>query len=422
MPVSRKIHYGWIVVGVTCLVLLSGAGVRSTPGILMVPLEEEFHWSRPTIALAVSINLILYGSIGPFAAAIMERFGIRRSVLCALTLVAVGVASTSLMRYPWQLILMWGFLVGAGTGFLATVLSATIATRWFTARRGLVVGILSGGSASGQLLFLPVMANITAAYGWRATVITIALVLSAVIPLVALLMRDRPEDVGLLPYGETGEPKPAVAAKGNPVALAFGALREAAGVKDFWLIAGTYFVCGASTNGLIGTHLIPACIDHGFSEVTGAALLATMGIFNFVGTTSSGWLADKFDNRLLLSTYYGLRGLSLFYLPFSFVDFYTMTLFAVFYGLDWFATTAPTVRMLVSTFGRERGSLVYGWVFMAHQLGGASAAVVAGLLRVTFQDYVGAFMLSGTMCLGAAIAVLFIGRVRSDRKPVTAAV
>lgn len=415
----RKIHYGWIVVGVTCLVLLTGAGVRSTPGILMVPLEEEFHWSRATIAFAVSINLILYGSIGPFAAAIMERFGIRRSVLCALTLVAIGVALTSLMRYPWQLILMWGFLVGAGTGFLATVLSATIAARWFTARRGLVVGILSGGSASGQLLFLPVMANITTAYGWRATVITIALVLSVVIPLVALIMRDRPQDVGLLPYGEIGEPKPVVRAQGSPVALAFGALREAVRVKDFWLIGGSYFVCGASTNGLIGTHLIPACIDHGFSEVTGAALLATMGIFNFIGTTSSGWLSDKFDNRLLLSAYYGLRGLSLFYLPFSFVDFYTMSLFAVFYGLDWFATTAPTVRMLVNSFGRERGSLVYGWVFTCHQLGGASAAVVAGLLRVTFDDYIGAFMLSGALCLLAAVAVLFIGGGR--RAPETVA-
>jgi sugar phosphate permease len=419
----RKIHYGWIIVGVTCLVLLTGAGVRSTPGILMVPLEEEFHWSRATIAFAVSINLILYGSIGPFAAAIMERFGIRRSVLCALILVAVGVASTSLMRQPWQLILMWGFLVGAGTGFLATVLSATIAARWFTARRGLVVGILSGGSASGQLLFLPVMANITMAYGWRTTVITIALVLSVVIPLVALIMRDRPQDVGLLPYGETGEPKPVAPAKGNPVALAFGALREAVRVRDFWLIAGTYFVCGASTNGLIGTHLIPACIDHGFSEVTGAALLATMGIFNFIGTTSSGWLADKFDNRLLLFTYYGLRGLSLFYLPFSFVDFYTMTIFAVFYGLDWFATTAPTVRMLVNSFGRERGSLVYGWVFTAHQLGGASAAVVAGLLRVTLADYMAAFMLSGILCLAAAVAILFVGggrKVPEQASPVAA--
>jgi sugar phosphate permease len=405
-----KLHYGWIVIGTTCLVLLTAAGVRSTPGILMVPLEDEFHWSRATIALSVSINLIMYGCIGPFAAAIMERFGIRRSVLCALVVVGVGVASTTLMRFPWQLILMWGVLVGVGTGFLATVLSATVAARWFTKRRGLVIGILSGGSSTGQLLFLPAMANITSAYGWRTTVIVIAAITAAIVPLVALLMRDRPQDVGLLPYGETGEVEPVPATRGNPVALAFGALRDVVHDRDIWILAATYFVCGASTNGLIGTHLIPACIDHGYSEVTGATLLATMGLFNFIGTTSSGWLADKFDNRFLLFTYFGLRGLSLLYLPFSFVDFYTMSLFAVFYGLDWFATVAPTVRLITNAVGRERAGIVYGWVFLCHQLGGASAAFFAGLLRVDFGSYMQAFMLSGLLCLVAAIATLFIGR------------
>src|SRR5258708_5186568 len=227
MPVFKKIHYAWIIVGVPCLVLLTSAGIRSTPGILMVPLEEEFHWSRATIGFAVSINLILYGCIGPFAAAIMERFGIRRSVLCALTLVGLGVASTSLMQYPWQLILMWGVLVGAGTGFLATVLSTIIAARWFTAQRGLALGILSGGASTGQLIFLPVMANVTAAYGWRTTVLAIAGVLCVVIPLVALIMRDRPQDVGLEPYGETGQAEPVRPIQGNPIALAFGALRVA---------------------------------------------------------------------------------------------------------------------------------------------------------------------------------------------------
>jgi sugar phosphate permease len=407
-----KIHYGWIVVGVTCTVLLTSAGIRSTPGILMVPLEQEFHWSRATIALAVSINLVLYGCIGPFAAAVMERFGIRRSVLCALVLVGIGVASTSLMREPWQLILMWGVLVGSGTGFLASVLAATIAARWFTARRGLVVGILSGGASTGQLIFLPVMANITAAYGWRTMVFAIAAVVCVIAPLVALFMRDRPSDVGLMPYGEAGEPKPTPRATANPIALAFATLRDCSRVKDFWLLAATYFICGASTNGLIGTHLIPACMDHGFSEVTGAALLATMGVFNFFGTTASGWLSDRVDNRLLLFAYYGLRGISLVYLPFSFVDFYTMTLFAMFYGLDWFATTAPTVRMLTNAVGREKAGMAYGWVFTAHQLGGASAAVVAGLFRVNFGDYMFAFMLSGTLCFVAAIAALFIGSGR----------
>ena len=414
---SRTFHYGWIIVGVTCLALLTGAGVRSTPGILMVPLEQEFHWSRATIALAVSINLILYGCIGPFAAAIMERFGIRRSVMCALAVVACGVASTSLMQYEWQLILMWGFVVGSGTGFLATVLAAVIAARWFTARRGLVVGILSGGSATGQLLFLPVMANITAAYGWRTTVIAIACVAFTVLPIIALFLRDRPSDIGLMPYGETGEPKPTPRPMGNPLQMAFSTLREAARVRDFWLLAGTYFACGASTNGLIGTHLIPACIDNGFSEVAGATLLATMGVFNFIGTTSAGWLADRFDNRVLLCMYYGLRGLSLLILPYAFVNFYILSLFAVFYGLDWFATVSPTVRLITNTFGRDKAGMVYGWVFTAHQLGGASAAFFGGLLRESFGGYLEAFIISGLICLAAAIAALFIGGSRIAPEP-----
>lgn len=412
---ARKLHYGWIIVAITCVVLLTGAGIRSTPGILMVPLEQEFHWSRATIALSVSINLILYGCIGPFAAAIMERFGVRRSVMGALILVGIGVASTALMRYPWQLILVWGFVVGAGAGFLAGILSATIAARWFTARRGLVIGILSGGSSTGQLVFLPVMANITATYGWRTTVLTIAAVAAVIVPLVGLIMRERPQDVGLLPYGETGEIKPAPAAKGNPLALAFTALRDAARRRDIWLIAGTYFVCGASTSGLIGTHLIAACVDHGYSEVTGATLLATIGIFNFFGTMASGWLADKFDNRLLLFTYFALRGMSLLYLPFSFADFYTMSVFAVFFGLDWFATVAPTIRLITNTVGRERSSIVYGWVFTCHQMGGASAAFFGGLFREDFGSYMEAFMLSGLLCFVAAVAALFIGRGAKHR-------
>jgi len=419
MSISNKIHYGWIVVGVTCLALLTGAGVRSTPGILMVPLEQEFHWSRATIALAVSINLILYGCIGPFAAAIMEKVGVRRSVVCALGLVAVGVASTSMMREAWQLILIWGFLVGGGTGFLATVLAATVAARWFTARRGLVVGLLSGGAATGQLLFLPVMASITAAYGWRATVLTVSAVALVVLPVVALLMRDRPSDLGLMPYGETGEPKPAVPSKGNPVQIAFRALGEAIRVRDFWLLAGTFFICGASTNGLIGTHLIPACIDNGIAEVAAAGVLATIGVFNFIGTAGSGWLSDRVDNRILLCIYYSLRGVSLLFLPFSFLTFYGLSLFAVFYGLDWFATVSPTVRLITNTFGRDKAGIVYGWVFATHQLGGASAAFFGGLLRESYGGYMEAFMISGALCFLAAIMVLFIGGGR--KAPATAA-
>ncbi|MFN8704541.1 MAG: MFS transporter [Rhodospirillales bacterium] len=410
----RSIDYCWIIVGVTSLVLLAGAGIRATPGILILPLEQEFGWSRATISFAVSLNLLLYGLIAPFAVAIMERYGVRRCILIALLVLACAIASTALMEHVWQLIVVWGVLVGTGAGFLATVLAATVASRWFTAKRGLVIGIFSGAAATGQLVFLPAMSSINSVYGWRVTLICIVGVLCALLPLVVIFFRERPSDVGMLPYGETkpaepAEPAERVAARHeNPFALAILALRNASSNRNFWIISGTFFVCGASTNGLLGTHLIPACVDHGYSEITGAALLATMGTFNFFGTSISGWLSDKFDNRSLLAIYYGVRGVSLLYLPFSFDDIYTMSIFAAFFGLGWFATVSPTVRILVNTFGRERAPLVFGWVFVCHQLGGASAAAFAALIRMTYSDYFSAFMISGLLCFVAAIAVTFI--------------
>jgi sugar phosphate permease len=418
---QRKIYYGWVVVGVTFLTLLIGAGVRSTPGILLVPLENEFQWSRATISFAVAVSLFLYGFIGPFAAAVMERFGLRRTMMASLSLLCVGVALTTLMRESWQLILLWGVTVGAGTGFIANVLGAIVAARWFTARRGLVLGILTGSAAAGQLIFLPTFAAITANYGWRATVLTVAAIAIVIIPLVALLMRERPEDVGLAPYGDTEGPRTVVAVHGNPVGLAFRTLGEAARTRDFWLLAGSFFMCGASTNGLIGTHLIPACLDNGIAEVTSAGLLAAMGMFNMVGTTASGWLSDRVDNRVLLAIYYGLRGLSLMFLPFSFVSFYGLTLFAVFYGLDWIATVPPTVRLIGTCFGREKSGIIYGWVFASHQVGSAAAAYFAGLLRADLGSYLEAFILSGLLCFAAALMVLFIGVDWRARKPAVSA-
>jgi sugar phosphate permease len=418
---QRRFHYGWIVVGVTFAVLLIGAGVRSTPGVLMVPFEEEFHWSRATISFAVALSLMLYGVMGPFAASFMERFGLRPTMVGALALLATGVALTTFMHESWQLVFLWGFVVGAGAGAIANVLGAVVAARWFTARRGLVIGLLTGSAAAGQLIFLPTFASVTTRFGWRATVLVIAAVALALIPLVVLLMRERPQDVGLAPYGEAGGPKPASpAAHGNPIALAFRTLADAARTRDFWLLAGSFFCCGASTNGLIGTHLIPACLDNGIPEVTSAGLLAAMGMFNILGTTGSGWLSDRVDNRILLAVYYSLRGLSLIYLPFSFVSFYGLGLFAVFYGLDWIATVPPTVRLIGSSFGREKSGIVYGWVFAAHQVGASAAAYFAGLMRTDLGSYLQAFILSGLICMSAAVMVMFIGVDRRKQKPAVA--
>jgi predicted MFS family arabinose efflux permease len=331
------------------------------------------------------------------------------------------------MAEPWQLILLWGVIVGLGTGFIGAYLAAYIAVRWFKERQGLVIGSLTAANAAGQLLFLPSMAAIATYGGWRAMSLCLAGAVIAFVPLLALWMRERPEDLGLARYGEADRPRPAAPAAqrpaANPVTVSFRALADGARSLDFWLIAGSYFVCGASTNGLIGTHLIPACVDHGLTEIAGAGLLASMGVFALTGGMLSGWLSDRCDNRLLLFCYYGLRGLSLMYLPFALdMSLYGIGLFVVFYGLDWIASAPPTVHLLGRAVGGERLGIMVAWITALHMVGGALAAYVGGLLRNVFGSYLEAFMLSGLLCLGAAAMVLLIsGPGRTGRVPSVAA-
>ena len=410
----KKFHYGWVVAGVTFLVLLIGAGIRATPGVLIVPLEQEFGWSAATIGGAVAINILLFGLIGPFAVAVIERFGLRRTVCSALLMLTAGVALTSLITTPWQLYLLWGIVVGSGTGVIAMVLGATIANRWFAKNRGLVMGMLTASSATGQLVFLPVLASLATHFGWRSVSITVACSALVLVPVVAFLMRDRPSDIGLAPYG-SDVIDPGVKHTRNPAIRALSALRDGFKTRDFWLLSGSFFVCGASTNGLIGTHLIPACFDHGIPEVRAAGLLALMGIFDFFGTTGSGWLTDRVDSRVLLFWYYGLRGLSLIFLPYAFdYDLYGLSLFAVFYGLDWIATVPPTVRLAEKAFGKENAPLMFGWILTAHQIGAAVTAWLAGFVRTATGDYFGAFVTSGIICLAASVMVMFIGMGRKE--------
>ena len=404
-----RLHYAWIVAGVTFVTLLAAAGTRATPGILIVPLQHEFGWNRAEISAAVSINLVLFGLIGPFAAAFMARFGIRRVVLAALLTIGIGVALTSTMTSLWQLYLLWGLVVGVGAGCMASVLAAVVANRWFVARRGLVVGVLTAAGATGQLIFLPVLASEAVTVGWRWASLTVAAALVAVIPLVFVLLRDRPADVGLRAYGATEADPPA--ATGNPFATAIRGLRLAVRSGAFWLLAGSFFICGATTNGLIGTHLIPASVDHGISEVTAASLLAVIGFFDIVGTVASGWLTDRFDSRWLLFWYYGLRGLALLLLPFVLgSSFFGLIVFIVFYGLDWVATVPPTVALASSVFGKEKGPLIFGWVFASHQFGAAMAAFAAGALRTWLGDYQVTFISAGLLCLIACGLVIRIGK------------
>lgn len=412
----QGIHYGWVVVSVTFLTMLVTAGAVGAPGVLIGPLQAEFGWATSDISSAFAVRLLLFGLMGPFAAAFMNRFGVRRVASTALTLIAAGVIGSFAMTTIWQLFLLWGVVVGFGTGLTAMVLGATVATRWFSARRGLVVGLLTASTATGQLVFLPLLASLAETLGWRSALGFVLSMLLLAAGAVLLLMRDRPSDIGLAPYGAAG-PVPAAAAAPATfkamLASPIVALREAAGSRIFWVLFATFFVCGASTNGLVQTHFVSLCGDFGMAPVAAAGMLAIVGIFDFAGTIGSGWLSDRFDSRKLLFWYYGLRGLSLIYLPFTSFSFYELSIFAVFYGLDWVATVPPTVKLAADRFG-EKANLVFGWVFAGHQLGAAFAAWGAGFSRTAYQTYLPAFFIAGVLCLIAALAIL---AVREPREP-----
>lgn len=407
----HRVHPAWIAAGVTFLTLMASAGFRSAPSILIVPLEEAFGWSRADISLAVGVNVLLYGLVSPFAAALMERFGIRRVVMAALSLVALGSGCTVFVHAPWQLVILWGFVVGIGTGSMALVFAATVASRWFVARRGLVTGFLTAAAATGQLVFLPGLAHACVTWGWQSVSLIVAACALAAVPLVFLFLGESPARRGLKPYGAGEEWTPPAPSAVNPARLAMDSLRKAVRVPSFWYLALSFFVCGLSTSGLMGTHFIPAAHDHGMSEPIAAGLLALIGVFDVIGTLASGWLTDRIDSRKLLFAYYGLRGLSLLILPsilFSSVHPSTLV-FVIFYGLDWVATVPPTIHLCREVLGPERGTVVYGWVFAAHQIGGAVAAYGAGLLRVHFGDYALAFYIGAVMCLVASVLVLKVG-------------
>jgi MFS family permease len=407
-----RLHYGWVVAGVAFLALLVASGVRATPTILIDPLGDEFGWRVDQVSLAVTINLVLFGLMAPFSAALMDRFGMRPVVAVALGALAAGSALTIAMSSLWQLDLLWGVVVGAATGCLAAPLAAVVATRWFVTRRGLVTGMMTAAYATGQLIFLPLLALLTRDVGWRWASALVAASAALVAPLAVALLRERPADLGLAPYGGA-ETAPPPAARGNPVAATVDALRMAVRDRTFWLLAGGFFICGATTVGVIGTHLVPAAHDHGIGEVAAASLLALIGVFDIVGVTLSGWLTDRWDPRSLLFTYYGLRGLALFFLPFVLGSTGPgLVGFAVVYGLDWVATVPPTVALTVSAFGAERAGVVFGWIFASHQLGAGAAAWAAGAVRTWHGSYQLAFLGAGVLGVVAAFLSLAVGRRR----------
>jgi sugar phosphate permease len=413
-----RIHRAWLVAGVTFMVLIASAAFRSSFGVMIVPFEDEFGWSREATSLAVSVNLVFYGVTAPFATALMERFGVARIAAGAMALIALGTGLTVFMTQAWQLVLLWGVVVGLGSGSTALVFGALIANRWFAARRGLVLGILGTAFATGQLIFLPLIAKAIEQNGWRTASLAISAMCALTIPLVLIVIRDRPSDVGLRPYGAIGEPRPeelgrnATHSGWRAASTALVTLRTAATTPAFWLLAGTFFVCGWTTNGIISTHFVPAMHDHGIGPTTAASLLAIVGIFDIIGTIGSGWLTDRVNPRFLLALYYGLRGVALITLPIILGPDVQPPLIVVMilFGLDWVATVPPTATLCRQIYGVEKGAIVFGWVFASHMIGAATAAVVSGAMRATSGDYMSAWILAGSLAILAGLACLAIPR------------
>ncbi|NUT16864.1 MAG: MFS transporter [Cupriavidus sp.] len=413
----RGIHYAWLIAALTFLVMLTTSAALGLPGAFLQPLSREMGWNTDQISSILAFRFALFGLMAPFSALLMDRFGVRNVVCAALALIAGGMALATVSTELWQLFVAWGLMLGVGSGMTALVLAAIVANRWFSARRGLVMGILTASAATGQLAFLPVAAWLIEHMGWRVAVLPVLVACAALALLVFGLMRSRPADVGLTAFGEV----PASAAvppaphAATPFTLSgpFRVLRDAARTQAFWVLAGTFFICGLSTNGLIQTHFIALCGDFGMGPVPAASALAMMGAFDFVGTILSGWLSDRYDSRKLLFWYYALRGLSLFWLPHSTFTLYGLSIFAMFYGLDWIATVPPTVKLAATAFGRERAPMVFGWIFAAHQIGAAVAAFGAGMSRTLLLTYTPALYAAGAACMVAALMALMVSRQRA---------
>jgi len=412
---APRLHYAWVIAAIAFGMLLVSAGIRASVGVLILPLEQDFGWSRATISSAAALSIFFYGFTGPFAAAAVQNFGIVRTLLAALFLMALATAGSLAMTHPWELMLTWGVMMGIGAGVVSLPLGTAIVNRWFVQHRGLVVGLLTAAMAAGQLVFLPSLAYLSQQGGWRPVALAVT-ICAGVVALAAAFLREHPADKGLPPLGGTRIETPPPPSRTNPLVAAVTVLAEVRASRAFWLLAVTFFVCGLSTSGLVATHFIPYCFDNGIPETRGAALLAFIGVFNIVGTPLSGWLTDRFDSRWLLFWYYALRGLSLIYLPFSDLSVVGLTFFAMLYGLDWIATVPPTVKLCGSIFGREKAPIVYGWLFAAHQLGSAVAAYGAGASRTASLTYLPAFIAGGIACLLAAVLVLGV-RLNGDRSP-----
>ena len=409
-----RLFYGWVMVVVGFVAILIGAGTRAAPGALLLPIQYDTGWSTSQVTIAGSVGLLLLGLGGPVSGVLIDRFGIRRLAIGALMLTALGMGLSALVHEVWQLVLLFGIVSGFGSGLVASSLGPIIANRWFVQRRGLVVGLFGAAASAGQLLFIPILTGVGTEQGWRVAVILVAILAAAIAIPAGLFLRESPAAVGTRPLGQP-EGAPPIAHRSDP-----GILRRAARRPEFWLLAGTFFVCGATSNGVVGQHFIAHAVDHGFTPGAAAGALALMGIFNFFGTIVSGYLTDRYDPRKLLLIYYTFRGISLLLLP-ALHNSSDILIFSVIFGLDYIATVPPTVALTADVFGRQNVGVLYGWIYAAHMVGAAILAQVAAIIRDQAGNYTLAYLTAGWMAVAAGVLILGLRRIRRDGVALAAA-
>ena len=405
------IHYGWVMAVMAFLTTISSSAAVSTPQVLIIPLTESFGWNISDVTSASALMFIILASLAPFGGALMLRIGLPNVIIISSILIISGLLICISVSEKWHLLLGIGVCLGSASGILGLSLAATVATRWFNKKRGLVVGILTSGFAAGQLTFIPFMAWITTQYDWRYCVLPPLFGSIACAILFFLFGKNWPSDLGLPPLGDSDIQKPPPLPKENPVTLSFRNLFLGLRHPAFWILAITFFICGLTSNGLILQHFIPFCGDNNIGIVMASSYLAIMGIFNFLGTMGSGWLSDRYDNYILLGIYYMFRGISLIYLPYSNLDFLSLTIWAIFFGLDFIATVPPTVKLASKYFGTIQGPVLFGWIFSAHQFGAAFAAYGAGVARDSLLTYLPVFIWAGFASFMATILILIFKKI-----------
>ena len=406
---AGRIHYAWIALTVTFVVMMGAVGVRSAPGVIILPLHQAFGWDLATISAAVSLNLLLLGLVGPFMTGLMEVIGLKRTMLLSLTLLLAGTGLANFITTSWQLFMTWGVMVGTGVAGGSMGMAAAVANRWFTTRRSLAMGMLMAANAAGQLVFLPLLGGLAQSHGWQSVSLTVTVAIALLLPLVILLLPESPARIGLLPLGATeAAPAPPPRAN-NPFSVAVAGLLRGLRSLDFWLIAVSFGICGLSTGGLVATHFITFCVDNGYSQAASASLLGSLGVSSLIGSIGSGWLTDRCNPRLMLCVIFMLRGASLIALPYSDFSLLSLTAFAVFDGVVWIATVPPILALVNEVFGKRDAPVLVSWIYAFHQVGGAAAAAGAGLLRAYTGTYVVAFLTAGLACILASWLAMRIG-------------